>query len=125
MKKLNLESQMRPCGKHVIFGNGVRDAVQGSLCLNVSIEGQDLQVNALVIRGKGPNLILGFDFLYEHDLLVDCKERCLKPRHAMGGIACHTTQQRSRSITRQLLEDLACMTKKVLKTVTQSPKQKN
>lgn len=55
----------------MIFENGVQNLLQGSVCLLVSIEQQELEVDALIIKCKGPNLILGFDFQHQSDLLMD------------------------------------------------------
>ena len=35
-------------------------------------------LEAYVLRGKGPGMILGFPFLEEHKLLVDCHARVLR-----------------------------------------------
>lgn len=74
VKRWGLDDQVVPSAKQVIFKNGVKNSVQGSVYLSVSIEGRELEVDALVIKSKGPNIILGFDFLHYHDLLMVCKE---------------------------------------------------
>lgn len=72
---------MIPNTKQVVSGNGIRDEFLGSVSLEVEIADRPLCLNALVIRGKGHELILGFDFLQSHDLLVDCKSCCLTSRY--------------------------------------------
>lgn len=72
-KQLGLDEQVVPCNKQMIFGNGVHDSIQSSVCPPIFIEGQESKVDALVIKGKGPNPVLSFDFPHHHDLIVDCK----------------------------------------------------
>ena len=40
--------------------------------LPLEVEGESFVMDAYVLKGKGLGLILGFPFLDEHRLLVDC-----------------------------------------------------
>ena len=41
------------------------------------MHGKQYMLEAYVLKGKGPRMILGFPFLEEHHLMVDCRQRVL------------------------------------------------
>lgn len=85
LKKLGMQQLIRPCNRKVVYGNGAHDAVEGLIDLPVCINGQATVIPAYIIQGKGPQIVLGYSFLANHDLLVDCKHRRLLSRDANGG----------------------------------------
>ena len=91
LRMVGLEHLMRPCDLKVALGNGEMAALQGQLALDVQIYHDDYTVEAYVLTGKGPAVILGFAFLEEADLLVSCKEKKLMKADG-SSIQCHVAQ---------------------------------
>ena len=56
--------------------------MEGRIKLLVEVQGKQYALEAYVLKGKGLGMILGFPFLEEHHLMVDCWERVL---HQVGG----------------------------------------
>ena len=88
MKKLGLWEQVRPCNQDVRYGNGVVEPMKGVITLPVKIQGKDMPMRAYVLQGKGPGLIMGFTFLEDNELLVDCAGRVLSTRGKGETVRC-------------------------------------
>ena len=77
LKKLGLEGRMEEWEGSVRFGNGEVERMEGKINLPLEVQGKHFPLEAYVLKGKGLGMILGFPFLEEHCLLVDCHEKVL------------------------------------------------
>jgi len=89
VETLKLTDQIQLCSSLVVMGNGVTEELQGRLPLEVTIEGRDYNLDAFVIKGKGPPLILGYRFLADHNLVVDCRLKTIYQRDGPA-MQCHS-----------------------------------
>lgn len=88
LKKLGLEGRMEEWDNSVRFGNGEVERMEGKIRLPLEVQGKHFPMEAYVLKGEGPGMILGFPFFEEHRLLVDFHERVL--HHVGGGeLACY------------------------------------
>lgn len=86
---LEFSGQVQPCSNLVVMGNGVTEELMGKLPLEVTIDDQVYPLDAFVIKGKGPPLILGYRFLSDHNLVVDCRHKTLYQRDG-STLQCHS-----------------------------------
>eukprot|EP00210_Caulerpa_lentillifera_P001453 g1394.t1 len=94
---LGLNDRVKPCSNLVVMGNGVTEELGGKLALDVEIDGRCYPLDAFIIRGKGPPLILGYRFLADHNLVIDCRHKTL---HQSDGptIQCNSINSNKKSV---------------------------
>eukprot|EP00210_Caulerpa_lentillifera_P005398 g5160.t1 len=119
---LQLQHRVQPCSNLVIMGNGLTEELLGRMDLRVSIDGQDYPLEAFVIQGKGPPLILGYRFLSDHNLTVDCRHKRVY-RNDGSMLQCHSLDP-TRTLTDKdaLTNDIKELKAKVEALTTQVPK---
>lgn len=86
VKKIGKEEDILPCSRSVTYGNGYQEPLVGSITLQSMINGTPHSVECFVIRGKGPQMILGYGFLAVNHLLVDCFGKSLCRQDSQGRI---------------------------------------
>ena len=64
----------------------------GVITLPVRVHGADMPMRAYVLHSKGPALIMGFTFLKDNKLLVDCASRTLTMKDGGGQVKCLPVQ---------------------------------
>ena len=62
--------------------------MKGIVTLPVQIQGKDMPMRAYILQGKGPGLIMGFTFLEDNQLLVDCDGRVLTTKGEGETVRC-------------------------------------
>ena len=87
-KKLGVWDKRMSSTHQVRYANGVVEPVLGIVSLDVTLQGQPAPVQAYVLQGKGPPLILGFPFLEAQGLLVDCAGRQLLFKSSAPPVRC-------------------------------------
>eukprot|EP00210_Caulerpa_lentillifera_P000116 g111.t1 len=119
---LQLQHRVQPCSNLVIMGNGLAEELLGRMDLRVSIDGQDYPLEAFVIQGKGPPLILGYRFLSDHNLTVDCRHKRVY-RNDGSMLQCHSLDPTRTLIDKDALtNDIKELKAKVEALTTQVPK---
>ena len=83
---------MLPCQQHVRYGNGDTEPMIGVITLPVRVHGADMPMRAYVLHSKGPALIMGFTFLEDNKLLVDCASKTLTMKDGGGQVKCLPVQ---------------------------------
>ena len=87
-KKLGVWEKQTKSRHQVCCTNGVVEPVLGIVPLKITLEEHWTMALAYVLHTKGLALILGFTFLEEQGLLVDCKGRRLLPKSLVQPIYC-------------------------------------
>ena len=77
LEALGLGKDVRSCERSVTLGNGTSAPLAGRVSPKATIEGEAYPIDAFVLAGKGPALILGYRFLEENNLIIDCRARKL------------------------------------------------
>ena len=77
LEALGLGKDVKSCERSVTLGNGTSAPLAGRVSLKATIEGEAYPIDAFVLAGKGPALILGYRFLEENNLIIDCRARKL------------------------------------------------
>ena len=77
LKALGLGKDVRSCERSVTLGNGTSAPLAGRVSLKATIGGEAYPIDAFVLAGKGPALNLGYRFLQENNLIIDCRARKL------------------------------------------------
>ena len=76
VKALGIQQRVTQCGKlHVSLGNGSASPILGLINIEAHIDDHPYEMEAFVIGGKGPPLILRFPFFATNQLLIDCQEK--------------------------------------------------
>ena len=88
LEALGLEKDVRPCQRSVTLGNGTSAPLAGRVSLKATVEGEAYPIDAFVLAGKGPALILGYRFLEGNNLVIDCRARKLL-RAQQTPLQCH------------------------------------
>ena len=65
----------------------------GTLTLFVQIQGVAMPMRAYILCSKGPPLIMGFTFLEDNALLVDCTDRTLTKKGCGSQVKCLPLQE--------------------------------
>ena len=71
-KKLKVWDKKTKSIHQVRYANGVMELLLGIVPLKITLKAQCTIVPTYILHGKGPSLILGFTFLEQQELLVDC-----------------------------------------------------
>lgn len=112
VRTLGMEHDMVACQREVVYGNGQKERLQGMIRLPVKVNNQHMLLDAYVISGKGPSVILGYSFLRGEGLLVDCRRRRLLREDSTGAfVECrlHQAEDAQPTLTQlaQRLEEVA------------------
>ena len=76
VKALGIQQRVTQCGNlYVSLGNGSASPILGRINIEARIDDHPYEMEAFVIGGKGPPLILGFPFFATNQLLIDCQEK--------------------------------------------------
>lgn len=86
LKKFQKDHYIVPCGKTVTYGNGLKEPLMGQVSLQLQVDGVPHTLNCYVIKGKGPQIILGYTFLSSNKLLVDCYRKALYKQTTEGRV---------------------------------------
>lgn len=73
------------------YANGAVEPMLGIVHLLTRVQGQEFSMPTSVLHSKGPTLILGFMFLEEHGLLVDCEGRKLIQKSSVTDVQCFSS----------------------------------
>ena len=92
VKRLGLWDSVQPCNQDVRYGNGDVEPMIGMVTLPVKVQGADMPMQAFVLKSKGPPLIMGFPFLEDNKLVVDCTARKLTKKDGQGHVKCLPVQ---------------------------------
>ena len=111
LEALGLEKDVKSCQRSVTLGNGTSTPLAGRVSLKAIVEGEAYPIDAFVLAGKGPALILGYRFLEENNLIIDCRARRLLRAH-QAPLQCHhgevqstaNTSERDRNPKSQLVK---------------------
>lgn len=87
-KKLGVWDRHTTSTQRVRYANGVVEPVLGTVPLDFTLQHRSISVPAYVLQGKGPALILGFTFLEQQGLLVDCAGRQLLAKASAPPVPC-------------------------------------
>ena len=74
---VGLDDRIQKCDRRVTLGNGESAPLAGRVQLDTTIGNEPYAIDAYVISGKGPQLILGYRFLEENNLVIDCRSKQL------------------------------------------------
>ena len=88
VKKLGLWNRVQSCQQQVRYGNGDVEPMIGVVTLPVRVQGTHMPMRAYVLHSKGPPLIMGFTFLEDNKLVVDCTEQTLTQKDSGSQVKC-------------------------------------
>ena len=92
VKRLGLWDSVQSCNQDVHYGNGEVEPMVGIVTLPVKVQDTDMPMRAFVHKSKGPPLIMGFPFLEDNQLIVDCIARRLTRKDGTGHVRCLPVQ---------------------------------
>ena len=88
VKRLGLWDSVQPCHQDVRYGNGDVEPMLGVVTLPVKVQAIDMPMRAFVLKSKGPPIIMGFPFLEDNQLVVDCTVLWLTRKDGAGYVKC-------------------------------------